>query len=281
MKFCRFTAKSVERIFKKMQDQDCLSVRQQKQLLGCWKLAASRSSKGSLVTILIENFVKRCLGRRIFRAWQKGTASFLERESSLFKNKACFLVGQGMFHSWAIYVETLVIKRKQLLKSTLQLAALRALKSWSLIVFWNKQITSFASRRQHSRIKKWRSLVAIRQRFSAQDAFIRTILSKRYELTVGRFVFRLWVESTKVNLARSKRQLAAIQQNINRNQKRLQGAFMIWIRVKTTGFGVKRIVSERLRKLFFRWHTFVEYRRSKSLLKSKLQQQASPPSNAR
>ena len=192
-----------------------------------------------------------------------------------------FLVSQGSFRSWAIDVETLVTKRKQLFKRALQLAALRAFELWALIVFWNKKITSFASRRQHERIKRWRLLVAIKQRFRAQDAFIRTILCKRYELILGRFVFRLWVECTKVNLAHSKRKLAAIQQKIKTNQKRLQGAFMIWIRVKTTGIGVKRIISERLRKLFFRWYTFVEYRRSKSLLKSKLQQQSSPPSNAR
>jgi hypothetical protein len=51
-----------------------------------------------------------------------------------------FLVSQGMFRSWAIDVETLVTKRKQLFKRALQLAALRAFELWALIVFWNKKI---------------------------------------------------------------------------------------------------------------------------------------------
>jgi hypothetical protein len=281
LKVSRHRANYVDRIFKASYDQHALSFRQQKQLLGCWKLVASRASKSSLLTILVQNFFKRCLGRRFFRAWQSEMALFVERENRLFKSRACFLAGQQMFRMWAIHVQTRVAKSCQLTKDTIQVAVKQAMRSWAFLVFLIKKMKFFESRRLLNRIKRWQCFVAVRCRFKTQDAFIRMILFKRHALNVCRLVFRLWFERTKINLARSKRQLAAVQHSITRNHKWLQGAFVTWIRVKTTGFGVKRILSERLRKIFFRWHTFVEYRRSKSLLKSKLQHQSSPPSNSR
>jgi hypothetical protein len=280
-KFFQFRAKSVDRIFKKMHDQPCLSEQKQKLILGCWKLAASRSLKGSLIKVLIQNVSKRALGRRFFNAWHKDTALFFEREHRLFKNKTCFSVAQKMFRFWAIHVLTRVTKSSQLIKKTLLLAVQEALRSWAFAVLVIKKVKAFESRRLLNDIKKWQCIVAIKCRFKAQDALIRKIFSRGQALNLCRFMFRLWFEYTNMNLARSKRLSAAVEHGMKRNQKWLRNAFITWIRVKTTGFGVKRIVSERLRKLFFRWHTFVEYRRSKSLLKSKLQQQASPPSNAR
>ena len=192
-----------------------------------------------------------------------------------------FVVGRKIFRIWAIHVYTRVMKSSQLMKRTLLCAIQKALRSWVFAVFLIKKIKTFESRRLLNRIKQWRCIVAIKCRFKSQDDLIRKIFSKRHAFKLLRFVFRTWFEYTNINLARSKRQSAAILYSIKRNQMWLRNAYITWIRVKTTGFGVKRIISERLRKLFFRWHTFVEYRRSKSLLKCKLQQQASPTGNAR
>jgi hypothetical protein len=281
MKFSRFTSKSVDRIFQKIHNQHSHSAHQKRQLLACWRLAASRSSKGSFVTILIQNLYQRSLGIRIFRLWQQKSPSFFEREHSLFKNRACFAVGQKILRVWAIHVQTRIMKTTELVKRNLQLVVHNAVVSWAFVASLKNKMKKFEFRRLHNRFKRWRQLLAERHRMKAKDTFIMIILAKGYTQHVCRFVFKRWVEYTKINTARSKRQSAAIQLSIKRNQLRLQSAFVTWNRVKTTGFSVKRILSERLRKLFFRWHTFVEYRRSKSLLKSKLQQQSSPPSNSR
>jgi hypothetical protein len=281
IKFSRFTSKSVDRIFHKVHDQHYSSAHQRRQLLACWKLVASRSSKGSFVLIFIQNFYKRSLGRRFFRFWQQATPSFSEKECSLFKNRACFFVGQKIIRVWAIHVQTRIMKSSELVKRNLQFAIHKLIVSWAFVASLRSKIKTLESKRLLSRFKRWRLIVAGRRRIKAKDALILVILSKGYVLNLCRFVHRCWVEHTKINLDRSKRQSAALQFNDKRNRMRLKCAFATWIRVKTTGFGVKRILSERLRKLFFRWHTFVEYRRSKSLLKSKLQQQSSPPSHSR
>ena len=281
MKFSRFTIKSVDRVFQKIRDHHCSSGDQRRQLLAFWKLAASRSSKGSLVTVLIQNFFQRSLGRRILRGWQAETLSFLERQRAIFKNRGCFFVAQRMFRFWAIHVQSRIMKSSEIAKRNAQFVTQKALMSWSFAASLKHKMKTFEFRRLLSRFKKWRWLVSARRRFNAKDAFIIIILAKGCALNLCRFVFRRWIEHTAISVARTKRKSAAIQLSIKRNQMWLHGAFGTWIQVKTTSFSLRRIISERLRKLFFRWHTFVEYRRSKSLLKSKLQQQSSPPSNAR
>lgn len=201
----------------------------------------------------------------------------------LTKQKASSVLQRSFlfWQSCMIPVQTRVKKISQLMRRTSLLHLQKAVRSWAFVVFLTKKIKQFESRRLHIGIKRWRCIVAVKCRLNSQDILIQSILSKGRVLNLSRFVFRLWFEYTNVHLARSKRQLAANQYSNKRNQKWLRNAFATWIRVKTTGFGVKRIISERLRKLFFRWHTFVEYRRSKCLLKCKLQQQSSPTGNAR
>jgi hypothetical protein len=206
-----------------------------------------------------------------------GLSVFLTKQKASGVLKRSFLFWQSRM----IPVQIRVTKISQLMRRTSLLNLQYAVRSWAFAVFLTKKIKQFESRRLHIGIKRWRCLVAVKCRLKSQDILIKIILSKGRVLNLSRYVFRLWFEYTNVHLARSKRQLAANQYSNKRKKKWLRNAFATWIRVQTTGFGVKRIISERLRKLFFRWHTFVEYRRSKCLLKCKLQQQSSPTGNAR
>ena len=210
-----------------------------------------------------------------FQAMATKIAFNFLREHFLFKSRACFFVGQKCFRIWAAHVQTRVMKSRQLMMSCHQVTLQKAIISWAFVASLKNKMKTFESRRLLKAFKRWRLLTAERYHFKAKDAFIMMILAKGHAQNLCRFVFRGWVEHANISIARSKMQLAAVQLCAKRNQIWLQGAFVTWIRVKTTGFGVKRIFSDRLRKLFFRWHTFVEYRRSKSLLKSKLHQLSS------
>jgi hypothetical protein len=136
-----------------------------------------------------------------------------------------------------------------------------------LSVFQNKQKASEVLKVAFS---SWHSSTKV-SCFTAKSVHrVFRIVHDRISILVGQGIFRAW--SIHVRTLATRRN-AAIQQSITKNRRCLLDAFAVWIRVNTTGFGVKRMLSERLRKLFFRWHTFVEYRHSKSFLKSKLQHQ--------